>query len=364
MNPSAKTYLEQQITSYDPARLFGRPFPIIQAPMAGVATPALAAAVSNAGGLGSLGIGSTPVIQACAMIKETRALTDQPFNVNVFCHTPPERDTKRETAWVNYLSPLFSEFEIDPPITLVDPYKSFLVDENAFHMVLEQRPPIVSFHFGVPSEERLVAFREVGIKTMATATNVQEAKKIEQAGIDAIIAQGIEAGGHRGMFDPEASDEQLSTSVLVQLLTQRTKLPIIAAGGIMDGSGIKAALMLGASGVQMGTAFILCPESAVDTSYREALKSDKAHRTCLTTVLSGRPARAMLNRLISYGEAEGSPLPARYPLAYALTKQLNAIASQHGNREFSAQWAGQAAPLARELPAAMLIEMLVREISA
>ncbi|RKF48348.1 nitronate monooxygenase family protein [Paraburkholderia fungorum] len=342
------------------ARL-GIEFPIIQAPMAGVSTPQLAAAVSNAGGLGSLGIGASTADQARKMIEETRSLTREPFNVNVFCHVPAERDAARETAWLHYLAPLFAEAGIEPPAVLNEIYTTFLRDDAVFDLLIEQRPAVVSFHFGLPSADRIKALRDAGITTLASATSLREAALIEQAGVDAIVAQGIEAGGHRGMFDPDAIDERLSTAVLVRLLVQRTKLPVIAAGGIMDGEGIRAALDLGAAAAQLGTAFILCPESAANAGYRANLKSARAAATRLTSVLSGRPARGMTNRLISFGESLGSPVPAAYPVAYDAAKQLNAAAAKLGNHEFAAQWAGQGAPLARELPAAQLVQTLVQE---
>ncbi len=339
----------------------GIQLPIIQAPMAGVSTPELAAAVSNAGGLGSLGIGPSPVEQARQMIEQTRALTSRPFNVNLFCHAPAQPDAAREAAWLQHLAPLFAEAGMTPPSTIKAGYKSFIEDEQAFDMLLETRPAVVSFHFGLPAAERIEALRQAGICLLATATNLREARLIEQAGIDAIVAQGIEAGGHRGMFDPMAADEQLSTSVLVRLLVRHTNLPVIAAGGIMDGAGIRGALELGAAAAQLGTAFILCPESSANAAYRQALQSERAGTTRLSASLSGRPARGMLNRLISHGAAAGSPPPADYPIAYDAAKQLNAAASQRGNHEFAAQWAGQGAPLARELPAAELMQRLVAE---
>ncbi|MFT4041122.1 MAG: nitronate monooxygenase [Thermomicrobiales bacterium] len=349
------------MTHYDPARLFGLPTPIIQAPMAGVATPALAAAVSNAGGLGSLGIGASTREQARAMIEETRALTDRPFNVNLFCHASAERDAAREAAWIAHLSPLFAEFGAPPPQTLANLYDGYHDDAATLAMLLELRPAVVSFHFGLPAANHLTALREAGIRTMATATNPEDAARIEAAGLDAIVAQGIEAGGHRGVFSTEARDERLSMAVLVRLLARQTTLPIIAAGGIMDGAGIRAALNLGAAGVQLGTAFILCPESAANASYRAHLQSARAGETRLTTVLSGRPARGMVNRLVRHGEAPGGPPPAAYPVAYDATRQLGAIAARHGNHEFAAQWAGQGAPLARALPAAALVTTLLQE---
>ncbi|GAA4331481.1 nitronate monooxygenase [Pigmentiphaga soli] len=337
--------------------------PIIQAPMAGVSTPRLAAAVSNAGGLGSLGIGASTVAQARQAIEETRALTDRPFNVNVFCHAPARRDPVREAAWLAHLAPLFAEAGATPPAALDEIYKTFLGDAAAFALLLEQRPAVVSFHFGLPAREQIQALRAAGIYTLATATSPQEARRIEQAGVDAIVAQGIEAGGHRGIFDPEATDERLSTSVLVRQLVRDTTLPVIAAGGIMDGQGIKAALDLGAAAAQLGTAFVLCPESAANEAYRANLKSERAANTRLTSVLSGRPARGMVNRLIAFGEMAGSPQPADYPVAYDAAKQLNAAAAKRGNHEFAAQWAGQGAPQARELPAAQLVSTLAGELS-
>ena len=342
------------------ARL-GIRYPIIQAPMTGTSTPRLAAAVSNAGGLGSLGIGANTLEQARQMIAETRALTDKPFNVNVFCHAPAQRDAAREAAWVQHLAPLFAEVGATPPDALNEIYRTFVNDDAALQMLLELRPAVVSFHFGLPSPEALAALREAGILTMAPATSLQEAHWIEQAGIDAIVGQGIEAGGHRGMFDPQAPDECWSTAVLVRMLVQQTRLPIVGAGGIMDGAGIRAMLDLGAAAAQLGTAFVLCPESAANVAYRQNLKSERAARTRLTEVVSGRPARGMVNRLITFGEAAGSPPNAGYPMTYDVAKQLNAVASQQGNHEFAAQWAGQGAPLAREMSAAELMQVLVRE---
>jgi len=338
--------------------------PIVQAPMAGTATPRLAAAVSNAGGLGSLGLGASNAEQARKMILQTRELTPRAFNVNVFCHAPPRRDARREAAWLAFLAPLFAEVDATPPSSLAEINRSFLEDEDMFELLLELRPPVVSFHFGLPPAERIRALQQAGIYTMATATNPQEAELIEQAGVDAIVVQGIEAGGHRGMFDPEAEDQRLSTAVLLRMLAGRTRLPLIAAGGIMDGRGVRAMLALGASAAQLGTAFVLCPESAADAAYRANLKSGLAAQTRLTPVLSGRPARGLLNRFIAFCEAPGSPAPAAYPVAYDAAKHLNAAALPRGRSEFAAHWAGQGAPLAREMPAAQLVAVLAEEMQA
>lgn len=345
------------------ARL-GIQLPIIQAPMAGVATPELAAAVSNAGALGSLGIGPSSVEQARGMIEQTRSRTSGPVNINVFCHTPEQPDAAREAAWLKHLQPLFADLGAPPPAALTTGYPSFIENPAMLQLLLEQRPAVVSFHFGLPPADWIQSLRDAGICLLATATNLQEAMQIEQAGLDGIIAQGIEAGGHRGMFDPHAADEQWSTAILVRQLVKSCTLPVIAAGGIMDGQGIRAMLELGAAAAQLGTAFILCPESSANPGYRQILKSARAQHTRMTAGISGRPARGMLNRLIQHVETAGSPLPAGYPMTYDAAKQLNAAASQQGNHEFAAHWAGMGAPLARELPAAELVAELARELSA
>lgn len=342
--------------------LFSINVPIIQAPMAGVSTPELAAAVSNAGGLGSISVGASTNEQALQMIEAVRTRTEKPYNVNVFCHQPAQRDYVIESAWLKHLSPLFQELGADVPIALNEIYKSFLENEALFKLLLALKPPIISFHFGIPPQNWLSEFRAVGIKTIATATNLNEARLIENSGIDAIVAQGFEAGGHRGMFNPAVKDDTLTTSGLVQLLAKKIGIPLIAAGGIMNGSGIKAAFDIGASGVQLGTAFILCPESAANKNYRTALKSDKAYHTQMSSVISGRPARGMANRLVHYCSTEECPELPAYPIAYDASKNLNTIASMSGNDGFAVQWAGQGAPLARELPASQLMKVLMEEM--
>lgn len=340
----------------------GLRYPIIQAPMAVVSTPELVAAVSEAGGLGSLALGASSVEQARKMIAATQALTDKAFNVNVFCHLTPTRNPEVEQAWVDYLSPKFSEFDVNPPKQLSEIYQSFLDNPEMLALFLEMKPAVVSFHFNVPAKQVVEQLKAQGIYTMGTATNLQEAQLIEQAGIDAIVAQGIEAGGHRGMFDVDATDEQLTTYDLVQLLSQHIDLPIIATGGIMDGQDILTALEKGAAAAQLGTAFILCPESAASDAYRQKLKSQEAANTTLTAAISGRPARGIVNQFIRAGQQENSPQVPDYPIAYDVGKQLNAAASQSGNDGFAAHWAGQNAPKAREMPAKELMKILVEEM--
>lgn len=340
----------------------GLSVPLIQAPMAGVSTPALAAAVSNAGALGSIGVGATDAAGARAMIEEIRDRTDRAFNVNLFVHPKAKADSAREAEWLAWLAPLFAAFDAEPPKALQAIYKSFAEDPDMLAMLLELAPPVVSFHFGLPSPDIIAALREKGVTMLATATSLTEARTIEAAGIDAIVAQGIEAGGHRGMFDPDASDDAFGTVALTRLLVRDADIPVVAAGGIMDGAGIAAVLDLGAVAAQLGTAFIACPESAADDAYRAALKGPGAFHTVLTSLISGRPARALANRFTALADAAAGRSMPDYPIAYDAGKALHAAAKSKGEHGFGAQWAGQGAPLARAMPARELVETLWREL--
>lgn len=337
----------------------GIEYPILLAPMAGVSTPRLAAAVSNAGGLGSLGVGAMTVEQAAQQIRETRQLTDRPFNVNLFCHQRAKADAAREAAWLAHLAPHFRKFGAEPPSSLREIYSTALESDALLEMLREERPAVVSFHFGLPGAEWIEALHEAGVVTFACATNLDEAAQAERAGIDVLVAQGWEAGGHRGVFDP-AKDDRIGTFALVRMLARQTSLPIAAAGGIMDGAGVAAALRLGAAAVQMGTAFILCPESAASDAYRRDLRSERARHTAVTSSISGRPARGIVNRMYAL-EQDGAPPPPEYPIAYDAGKALHQAASQHGSSDYAAHWAGQGAPLARALPAADLVRQIVDE---
>lgn len=343
------------------ARL-GMQHPIIQAPMAGTSTPQLAAAVSNAGGLGSVGIGAYGVEQAEQHVAQTHALTARAFNVNLFCHRNAAADVQREAAWLDYLAPEFERFGGAAPTALRCIYASAVGNPPLQAMLLRQRPQVVSFHFGLPEASFIKALRQAGTTTMACATSLDEALQIQQAGVDVIVAQGMEAGGHRGCFDPE-QDRLLSSLALVQILVRHTRLPVVAAGGIMDGAGIAAALQVGACAVQMGTAFILCPESAASSAYRAELQSDRAYDTGITAAISGRPARGMVNRLHLLGRGYGQALPG-YPMVYDAGKALHQAASAQGSSDYAAHWAGQGAPLARAMPAADLVATLARELNA
>ncbi|KAF1052535.1 MAG: Nitronate monooxygenase [Stenotrophomonas maltophilia] len=343
--------------------LLGISVPIIQAPMVGVSTPRLAAAVSEAGALGSIGLGASNAEQARALIRETRALTARPFNVNLFCHAPAQADAAREARWLEHLRPLFAEFGAPPPSGLREIYRSFIDDTDLLQVLLEERPAVVSFHFGLPATDWCERLQQAGIRLLATATSLEEARQIEAAGLDGIVAQGVEAGGHRGVFDP-SRDSEIGTFALVRVLARECRLPVIAAGGIMDGVGIRAALALGAVGVQMGTAFIGCPESSANDAYRQALRGPRAYRTQITSAISGRPARGLVNRLFSDVDHPDAPPLLDYPIAYDATKALVAAASAAGNADFAVQWAGQGAPLARQLPAAELVRTLYAELRA
>ncbi|MEE4454115.1 nitronate monooxygenase [Novosphingobium resinovorum] len=342
----------------------GFDIPLVQAPMAGTSTPAMAAAVSNAGALGSIAVGATDAAGARAMIAEVHERTGRPFNVNLFVHRTPVADAEREAGWLDWLRALFVEFGAEPPAALTSPYTSFADDTEMLALLVETAPPVVSFHFGLPGAEAIAALRARGVMLLATATSLDEARALEAAGIDAVVAQGIEAGGHRGMFDPAAPDAQLGTMALTRLLVRQGGLPVIAAGGIMDGAGIAAALDLGAQAAQLGTAFVACPESAADDAYRAALMSPAAFRTTLTPLVSGRPARALANRFTALSAQVGDRRMPDYPIAYHAGKALNAAAKARGEHGFGAQWAGQGAPLARAMPAAELVTTLAAELAA
>ena len=339
----------------------GVPLPIVQAPMAGVSTPELAAAVSNAGALGSIGVAATDAAGAREMIASVRAFCTRPFNVNVFVHQPMQQDAAREKAWLSAMTPLFDKYGARPPAALRPIYRSFIEDDEMFALLLDTAPAVVSFHFGLPDAARISALKEAGCVLLATVTNLDEAAAAETAGIDAVVAQGWEAGGHRGVFDPDAPDGRLGTMALTRLLVQRCGLPVIAAGGIMDGQGIRAVLDLGAIAAQLGTAFIACPESSADAAYRAALAGPAAMSTVMTSAISGRPARGLPNRFTQWGDRVGLPHPG-YPMTYDAGKTLIAAAKAAGETGYAAQWAGQGAPLSRTLPAAELVAILNTEL--
>lgn len=338
--------------------------PILQAPMAGISSPELAAAVSNAGALGAIGVGATTAAGAQRMIAGFRAKSARSLNVNVFCHAPARADAARERAWIERLRPRFTELAATPPAALTEIYESFVEDDDMLALLVAEKPKVASFHFGVPAAERVRALKSAGIVLLGSATSLAEARVLVDAGVDAVVAQGWEAGGHRGTFDPQAADDRLGTLALVRVLVCAIARPVIAAGGIMDGAGIAAALALGASAAQLGTAFVACDESLADAGYRRALASDAAHHTTMTRAISGRDARSLDNRFTRLGEAAAVSDIPDYPIAYDLGKALHAAGKAKNEFGYGAQWAGQGAPLSRAMPAAKLVETLRRELDA
>jgi len=330
--------------------------------MAGVSTPAMAAAAANAGVLGSMGIGASNVEAAGKLIRAARELTRRALNINVFCHRPATANSRVEAAWIERLRPHFTRLGATPPPHLGEIYTSFVNDDAMLELLVACRPEVVSFHFGLPSAERMEALRKAGSVLMASVTSLEEANFVVAAGVDAVIAQGYEAGGHRGVFDPSARDDRLGTFALTRLLAHKLEVPVIAAGGIMDGAGVAAALKLGAVAAQLGTAFVACPESSADEGYRKALQSDAALHTVMTAAISGRLARCLVNQFTALGEVVlPDEIPA-YPIAYDAGKALHAAAKAKAEFGYGAQWAGQGAPLARALPTAQLVDVLGEEL--
>jgi nitronate monooxygenase len=338
--------------------LLGTELPIIQAPMAGVQGSALAVAVSEAGALGSLPCAMLGLDAMREELAAIRARTKRPSNVNFFCHTPPSPDPARAAAWRTALAPYYEEFGLDPGAVPSGPGRAPFSPEAA-DLLEEFRPAVVSFHFGLPAPDLLARVRSWGSKILSSATTVEEAKWLEARGADAIIAQGLEAGGHRGMFLSEDLDTQVGTLALVPQVVAAVKVPVIAAGGIADASGVRAALALGAAGVQVGTAYLLCPEATTSAVHRAALKSEAARRTALTNLFSGRPARGIVNRLIrELGPI--SPAAPLFPLAVEAVAPLRARAESQGTGDFSPLWAGQNVAGCREVAAAEI----TRELAA
>jgi nitronate monooxygenase len=338
--------------------LFGVELPIVQAPMAGVQGSALAVAVCNAGGLGSL---AAAMLSPDALRNELRAIraqTERPFNVNFFCHVPPSPDARREAAWRTKLAPYYKEFGIETGTSTAGSGRAPFGPEAA-DVLDEFRPAVVSFHFGLPSPELLARVRSWGSKVLSSATTVDEARWLEKRGVDAIIAQGFEAGGHRGMFLSDDVTTQVGTLALVPQIIAAVKTPVIAAGGIADAAGVGAALALGAAGVQVGTAYLLCPEATTSALHRAALKSAAARHTALTNVFTGRPARAIVNRFVKEVGPISAVAPA-FPLAVSAVAPLRAHAESQGSSDFSPHWSGQNTTGCREIPAAQL----TRELAA
>lgn len=340
--------------------LLGIDLPVIQAPMAGVQGSALAVAVSNAGGLGSLPCALLDVDGVRAELGAIRAGTTKPFNVNFFCHRPPQADADREARWRAALAPYFAELGIDADAIPAGASRAPFGPEAA-DVLADFKPAVVSFHFGLPAAELLARVRGWGAKILSSATTVDEARWLEAHGVDAIIAQGLEAGGHRGSFLSDDVGIQLGTFALLPQVVDAVKVPVIAAGGIADARGVAAAIALGASGVQVGTAYLLTPEAATSAVHRAALKADAARTTALTNVFTGRPARAIVNRLVKDLGPLSSAAPA-FPLAASAVAPLRARAESQGRADFSPMWAGQNTRGCREVAAAVITRELATSI--
>ncbi len=336
--------------------LIGTELPLIQAPMAGSQGSALAIAVSNAGGLGSLPCGLLNAESVRAELTAIHAGTQRPYNVNFFCHRAAEPNLAREGRWRSALGRYYLEFDVDIASIPTGPGRQPFTAEMA--SVLEEfRPRVVSFHFGLPSPSLLTRVKAWGAKVLASATTVEEARWLEINGADAVIAQGLEAGGHRASFLTDDITTQVSTMALVRQIVRAVNVPVIAAGGIADREGVAAAMALGASGVQIGTAYLLCNEALTSPIHRAALRSPAAQHTALTNVFTGRPARGIVNRLV---EEQGpmSALAPQFPLAAAAVAPLRAKAEAAGRNDFSSLWSGQNATGCKEVGAAELTREL------
>lgn len=339
--------------------LFGIQSPIIQAPMAGSVLSEMVVAVSEAGGLGSLPCALLSMEQASSELEIIRRQTSRPINVNFFCHQPPRVDLAREMLWRQRLDAYFVELGIDNHTSIQSGNRAPF-DDKMCDLVVEFHPEVVSFHFGLPDRNLLARVRNSGAKIISSATSVEEARWLEDQGCDAIVAQGYEAGGHRGVFLTQDISTQVGTMALVPQVVDAIKVPVIASGGIADARGIVAAFALGAAAVQMGTAYLLCPEARISSVYREALRNAKDNQTAITNVFTGRPARGIVNRLIREAGPMSDVVP-EFPLAAAALAPLRSKSEMAGSGDFSPLWSGQAAPLSRELPAAELTKQLAAE---
>jgi nitronate monooxygenase len=331
-------------------------FPIVLAPMAGAMDAELVIAVAQGGALGSLPCALLSAEKAREQVNIVRQRVTAPVNMNFFCHTPVQADAAREASWKARLSTYYKEFGIDPaaPINAANraPFDAVMCE-----VVEELKPEIVSFHFGLPDPALLKRVKAAGAIVMSSATIVKEAIWLEENGADVIIAQGAEAGGHRGMFLTDNIAEQPGTFALVPQVVDAVKVPVIAAGGIADGRGIAAAFALGASGVQIGSAYLRCPESRVSAPARVALAQAKDDTTVITNVMTGRPARGVANRVMREVGPISPDAPA-FPHAATALAPLKAAAEKLGKVDFTNLWAGQAVRMGREMPAAELTRAL------
>jgi nitronate monooxygenase len=340
--------------------LLGIDLQIIQAPMAGAQGSALAIAVSNAGGLGSLPCAMLSIYHMRSELAAIRAQTKKPFNVNFFCHQEPAPDASREANWRIKFAPYYKELGLEITVAGESGGRAPFNLETA-EALAEFKPEVVSFHFGLPSQELLTRVRAWGAKIISSATTVEEARWLEARGVDIIIAQGWEAGGHRGIFLSEDLTTQVGTFALLPQIVEAVRVPVVAAGGIADAKGVAATMKLGAAGVQVGTAYLLCPETTIGSLHRAALENEAARHTAVTNVFTGRPARGIVNRLIREFGPMNAEAPA-FPLAYTTIAPLRAKAESFGSSDFSPLWAGQNVSGCKRIPAADLTRQLGAEL--
>ncbi|MDI3511130.1 MAG: nitronate monooxygenase [Betaproteobacteria bacterium] len=330
---------------------------LLQAPMAGSQGSALALSVCAAGGIGAL---PAAMLSPEALTQELQTLstgTDRPWNVNFFCHTPPLPDPAREARWREALSPYYAEAGLD--INAVPAGAGRVPFSHAVADLVEPfRPPIVSFHFGLPAPDLLARVKGWGSVVLSSATTVDEALWLQAQGVDGVIAQGVEAGGHRGMFRTNDLTTQMGTFALLPQVVAAVNLPVIAAGGIADAAGVRAALALGASGVQVGTAYLCSDEATTSAVHRAALQSEAARHTALTTLFSGRPARGIVNRVMRELGPLNPAAPA-FPTATAAIAPLRTYWEKRGSGDFSPLWSGQNASGCRSLPAGEITRQLL-----
>jgi len=341
--------------------LFGIELPIVQAPMAGPTLAEMVIGAARAGALGSLPCALLSLEQAHEQCRLIRAATDRPLNLNFFCHRPPAPDPAREAAWRERLAPYYREFGLDPAMP-VSPSNRAPFDTQWCELVEQQRPQVVSFHFGLPDPDLLQRVCATGARVISSATTVAEARWLEQHGCDAIIAQGAEAGGHRGVFLSDDVSTQVGLFALLPQIVDAVDVPVIAAGAIGDARGIAAAFALGAAAVQIGTAYLFCPEAKISPLHRRALHEAREDETALTNVFTGRPARGIVNRLMR-DAGPLSPLAPAFPLAGGALAPLRAKAEAAGSADFMPLWSGQAR-YPRELSTFDLTRALAQEALA
>lgn len=335
-------------------------FPIIQAPMAGIATPRLVAAVSNAGGLGSLGAAYMVPEEIKESIREIRTLTEQPFAVNLFACAAGPKDLKQIQASQKFLERFCKDLDIPAKKSDFSNYPDFF---EQFEVILSEKVPVFSFTLGIPPLPLLQSLKKQKTVLMGTATSLEEALLLESSGIDAVIAQGVESGGHRGTFLDSANDPMLGLSTLIPLFTHSLQVPVIAAGGIMNGDGIASVLALGAHAAQLGTAFIACPESGAPRAYKDTLLHPHAQETIITSVFSGKPARVVKNKFTKEMQQAQAPIAA-FPYQNTLTRDIRNVAAKMNRSDLMSLYAGQNYPLITNLPAGEIIPYLVEQTIA